>query len=370
MTAVLSRDEFVFPSFWKLQALGWLGLFVLELLGLLPEVVRQPSKAWDATVVVGLLFLGSCLLRPVCRYLRKHFSPWLRLELVAFLCSAVVGAAASALGLVGIWYARGMHRIVWVDLTRTVIAGIVLLFFWCTLYFSIKQWQQSLQERERLLLAEANARAARLGALRYQLNPHFLFNSLNAVITLMQEDVTAAAEMLVQISGLLRTSLDDGLRLEVPLSQEMIFTERYLGIERVRLGERLQVDVEVHPDTLDAMVPTLLLQPLVENAVRHGVAPSVKGGRVAIRSELSDSRLRLIISNTGMRNSDAVVRRGRASNGIGLANTIERLRGLYGDDHSLGLQWPDEGGCEVTIELPFRTTYTDLQVSHARLDRG
>jgi len=354
----------LFPSFWKLQAVGWLGLYTLALLGLLPDLMQQPGKACDLTMLMAGWFLGSCLLRPICRSLRKRISPWLLLELSAFGCSATVGAAASALGLAGMWYARGMHRIVWVDLTSNATRGIVVLFFWCTLYFSIKQWQQSVLERERLLRAEADARAARLDALRHQLNPHFLFNSLNAVVTLMHEDATAAAEMLVQISDLLRTSLDDGLRLEVPLSQEMILTERYLAIERVRLGERLRVDVEIQAEALHAAVPSLLLQPLVENAVRHGVAPSgIKGGRIAIRGERRDSRLRLTISNTGTSSRDAFVQRRRTSNGIGLANTIERLRGLYGDDHSLGLQWPDGGGCEVTIELPFRTTFTDLQVS-------
>lgn len=363
MSVVLNRDNLVFPSFWKLQAIGWLGLYVLALLGQLPDLVQQPSKAWDITVLFAAWFLASCLLQPICRSLRKRFAPWLLQELSAFGCSAVVGTAASALALTCVWYVRGMHRVNWVDLTSNCMRGIVLLFFWCTLYFSIKQWQQSVQERERLLRAETEARAARLSALRYQLNPHFLFNSMNAVVTLIQEeDVAAAIEMLVQISDLLRTSLDDGLRLEVPLSQEMIFTERYLEIERVRLGERLRVDVEIPPETLEAVVPSLLLQPLVENAVRHGVAPAVEGGRVAIRSELREERLRLVIRNTGMRPGDAAAQRSRASNGIGLANTIERLRGLYGDDHSLVLQWPEEGGCEVTIELPFRRTFTDLRV--------
>jgi hypothetical protein len=363
MAAMLNRDEIVSPSFWQLQAIGWLGLYVLTLLGLLPDLLQQPSKVGDTSAVVALLFFASCLLRPICRSLRRHSHAWLLFEIRAFACSVVLGTGASALALIGVWYVRGMGPAALVDLTSNCMRGSVLLFFWCTLYFSIKQWQQSIRERERLLRAEADARTARLGALRYQLNPHFLFNSLNAVVTLMEEqDVTAATEMLVQISELLRTSLDDGLRLEVPLFQEMIFTERYLAIEQVRLGERLRVDVEIQPETRHAVVPSLLLQPLVENAVRHGVAPAVKAGTVAIRSELRDARLRLVISNTGMRGGNAAAPRSRASNGIGLANTIERLRGLYGDNHSLVLRWPEEGGCEVTIELPLRMTATDLQV--------
>jgi two-component system, LytTR family, sensor kinase len=360
--AVLNRDAAVFPSFWRLQSAGWLGLYVLALLGLLPDLIRQPDKTWDTTVMIAMWFLASCVLRPVCRYLRRRSQAWMYLEPRAFACSMVMGTAVSAVGLIGIWYVRGMHQVAWVDLTNNCMRGSLALFFWCTMYFSVKQWQQLMQERERLLRAEADARAARLNALRYQLNPHFLFNSLNAVVTLIQErDVAAATEMLVQISDVLRTSLDDGLRLEVPLSQEMTFTRRYLAIEQVRLGERLRVDVELQPETLDAAVPSLLLQPLVENAVRHGVAPLVEGGTLAIRSERRETQLRLTIRNSGARTGDTAVQRRRTSGGIGLANTIERLRGLYGDDHSFVLQWPEEGGCEVTIELPYRNTATELQ---------
>jgi two-component system, LytTR family, sensor kinase len=165
----------------------------------------------------------------------------------------------------------------------------------------------------------------------------------------------------VQISDLLRTSLDDGLQLEVPLFQEMIFTERYLAIEQVRLGDRLRVALEISPETQNAMVPSLLLQPLVENAVRHGIAPSVRGGDITIRSTRHDMRLRLVVKNTGARGNDAARKRDRSSNGIGLVNTIERLRGLYGDDQSILLQWPEEGGCEVTIELPFQLASTGIQ---------
>jgi two-component system sensor histidine kinase AlgZ len=138
---------------------------------------------------------------------------------------------------------------------------------------------------------------------------------------------------------------------EVTLSQEMAFTQRYLAIEQTRLGERLQVDLNIPSETLDALVPSMLLQPLVENAVRHGVVPLIKGGRITIASALHVDRLQIVIGNSGTRGGET---RNENGNGIGMRNTAERLKTLYGDDHSLTLQWPEGGGCQVMIELPFR----------------
>jgi two-component system sensor histidine kinase AlgZ len=138
---------------------------------------------------------------------------------------------------------------------------------------------------------------------------------------------------------------------EVTLSQEMAFTRRYLAIEQTRLGERLQLDLAIPSETLDALVPSMLLQPLVENAVRHGVVPLVQGGRITIASALRVDRLEIVIGNSGTRNGETQNQNG---NGIGLRNTIERLKALYGDDHRFTLQWPEAGGCQVIIDLPFR----------------
>jgi two-component system, LytTR family, sensor kinase len=239
----------------------------------------------------------------------------------------------------------------WNDLISNYLRYSILLFCWCNLYFSIKQWQRSIQEREGLARAEADAREARLSALRYQLNPHFLFNSLNAVSTLaVVGDVAAATRMLAQIADLLRATLDGKRPFEVPLSEEIAFTERYLAIEQTRLGHRLQVQLAIPAETLEAAVPSMLLQPLIENAVRHGIAPVVGGGRIAIRSTLRGQVLRVAIDNTGPRSA----RPRPTSGGIGLANTTERLRTLYGPNHRFELHWPETGGCSVLIEIPFR----------------
>jgi two-component system sensor histidine kinase AlgZ len=228
-----------------------------------------------------------------------------------------------------------------------------ILVVWCSLYFSIKAWQQSTQERERLLRAEAEAREAKLSALRYQLNPHFLFNALNAVSTLVLEDESlAATRMLAQIGDLLRTILDGETKLEIPLSEEIAFVEQYLSIEKTRLGSRLRTDVSIAPDTLDALVPSMLLQPLVENAVRHGVAPTIEGGYIDVASRLQDGNLHITVRNSGP--ADQPLREPDVPAGIGLRNTTERLETLYSGQHTFALEWLPLGGCQVVIELPFR----------------
>jgi len=336
-------------SFWQLQALGWVCFYVWSLLGSFPDLLRRSGTFRQDTVVVVLLFLGSCIIHPVCRWLLRRYPSWIAFELRAFAASVTIGAAAA---FVYELTQRGIHNMNVVNLAENSANFPFLLFSWSSLYFSIKQWHTSSQERERLLRAEADVREARLQALRYQLNPHFLFNSLNAVSTLVLDgEALAATKMLSQIGDFLRTSLNDQAAVEAPLSQEMAFTEQYIAIEKTRLAERLQVKLDISPDTLDAMVPGMLLQPLVENAVRHGVANVAEGGKIAIESGLHEGRLRISVSNSGRRGPG---NHGEGENGIGKRNISERLQTLYGNDHQFLLEWPESGGCVVTVELPIR----------------
>jgi LytS/YehU family sensor histidine kinase len=157
--------------------------------------------------------------------------------------------------------------------------------------------------------------------------------------------------MLAQIGDLLRTSLDSEVTAEVTLSQELAFTEGYLAIEQTRLGERLRIDIAVPLETRDALVPSMLLQPLIENAVRYGVAPLTEGGWIAIESALNANRLRIVVGNSGRRGEGEQKKIG---NGVGLGNTAERLKTLYGTDFVFSIGRPEAGGCEVVLELPFR----------------
>ncbi len=338
-----------FPSYWQLQGMGWGCFYLVGLLGSIPDIFRRPGALYGQAVAYIFMFLGSCALHPICRSLLRRSPSWLAFAWRAAAWSMIWGiivALSKALALVGI------HKMDWSSLAGTPVQYAFVLFLWCSVYLSIKQWQQSVQERERLLRAETEAREARLSALRYQLNPHFLFNSLNAVSTLVLDgNAPAATQMLAQIGELLRTSLDNEVMQEVALSQEMVFTKQYLAIEQTRLGDRLQVDLAIHSETLDALVPSMLLQPLVENAVRHGVVPLLEGGRIAIESGLHEGRLRIVIRNSGRQGSE---KQNEPGNGIGLSNTTERLKTLYGTNHKVSLEWPQAGGCEVTMELPFR----------------
>jgi len=349
MLVMASGNPVQFPSFWRLQTIGWGCLYVLVLVAGIPDLLQKPGTLRESTLAVVFMFLGSFVLHPICRWLLRRSPSWLAFELRAFVWSLVVGTICAIAAELTVLAFRKMD---WPDLAGNSVQFSVVLFLWCSLYFSIKQWQQSTQERERLLRAETEAREARLSALRYQLNPHFLFNSLNAVSTLVLDgNAPAATRMLAQIGELLRTSLDNEVMSEVTLSQEMAFTQRYLAIEQTRLGERLQVDLNIASDTLDALVPSMLLQPLVENAVRHGVVPLVKGGGITIASALQVDRLQIVVGNSATQGGR---KQNENGNGIGLRNTAERLKTLYGDHHRFTLQWPEAGGCQVLIELPFR----------------
>jgi two-component system, LytTR family, sensor kinase len=356
---VWERDELGSPSFWPLQAFGWTGFYVLILLTVvLPS--HSKRELWNQTICWSTAFAASCLLRPMCRSLLRISRPWLALELRAFGLSVAAGAISTFLTYALKWRDTGS---VWADSLQDWLQLAVVLFLWCTLYFGIKQWQQSVRERERLVRAESEAREARLRALRYQLNPHFLFNSLNAASTLvLQGKATAATRMLSQIGELLRTTLDSDASAEIPLSQELAFVEQYLAIEQTRLGDRLRIRTEISKETVDAIVPSMLLQPLVENAVRHGVSTLIEGGTIAIESRSRGNRLLITIKNSGPQTNGDSGQNG-SSKGIGLANTAERLKTLYGDNQRFSLQSAEKGGYEVTIEIPFRKTVPGIEVA-------
>ena len=343
-------------SFWLFQTVGWGCFFLTNLLGSIPGLLSGKYTLREETVPAVWMFLGSCALHPVCRRLLRESHSWVAFELKAAGGSMVVSLfTACGTGLC----LQSFNNADWYSLVSYWVWSSFVLFMWCSLYFSIKQWQQSTEERQRLLRAETEVREARLLALRYQLNPHFLFNSLNAVSTLILDgNAPAATRMLAQIGDLLRSSLDTEIKSEVTLSQEMEFTEKYLAIEQTRLGERLKFEMAIPLETRDILVPSMLLQPLVENAVRYGVAPLVEGGWLEINSTLHDNRLRIVIGNSGRSDQNEQKEKGI---GIGLGNTAERLRTLYGTDFEFSLRWPDCGGCEVVVELPLRRAETSQE---------
>lgn len=191
---------------------------------------------------------------------------------------------------------------------------------------------------------------ARLAALRMELNPHFLYNALNTVSSLVQRgERDAATTMLARLSELLRRTLDQHLDHEVPIEQELDLLEHYLAIERVRFADRLEVAIDVEPAAHGALVPTFMLQPLVENAIRHGVTAVRGPARIDIRAGVHDGQLRIEVADSGPGFRDSA-----SAPGIGLGNTQRRLAALYGNAASLAQRTRDAGGAAVVLHLPLR----------------
>lgn len=212
-----------------------------------------------------------------------------------------------------------------------------------------RRYQDGLVRQSRL---EAQLAGAQLQALKMQLHPHFLFNTLNAISELIHENPAAAERMIARLSEFLRLTLDQGGVTEVSLAQELDFLRRYLEIEKVRFEDRLQVDFQVDPAALPAAVPNFLLQPLIENALRHGVSRKAGSGHVVIACNRVNGLLHVAVMDNGPGLDADPARRQKL--GIGLGNTRERLERLYGREHRLELGNGKLGGCQVTVEIPFR----------------
>jgi two-component system, LytTR family, sensor kinase len=192
---------------------------------------------------------------------------------------------------------------------------------------------------------------AQLDALRHQIEPHFLFNSLNAVAGLVREGRNDdAVSTIAGLSDFLRRVLEDSTRQQVPLSEEMEFAQRYLDIQKVRFVERLQLSVDVPQELLLAQVPPLILQPIVENAIKHGIAKRAQGGAIRIAASRSNGRLTLSVYNDG---PGLPANGEKARDGIGISNMRTRLQSLYGDEFELSMQNRDPDGVEVSVSLPF-----------------
>jgi two-component sensor histidine kinase len=215
------------------------------------------------------------------------------------------------------------------------------------------------REAERTLRAsrlEGELARARLQTLRMQLHPHFLFNALHAVSELIHRDPRAADNMVSRLGDMLRATLESDDKDEVPLRRELELLERYLDIERVRFRDRLEVSIEIAPECLDAAVPSLILQPLVENAIHHGIASRPGASRVEIRAERAGASLLLRVSDDGRGlGAEAPA----PSAGIGLSNSRARLAQLYGQRQRLELQNGDGGGLEVILEIPYAALSED-----------
>ena len=361
-------------AFWQLQAAGWGGAMVLR--GLSSLANAQPLSSLVLVLIASITgFSLSLILAVVYRALMT------RAPLITWGVTALVLALAVSLyAFIDSWvfslylpgeeanFAQLFLGVFYLDLT--------LLGAWSALYYAINFFLQVEEQNDQLLRLEAQATSAQLAMLRYQLNPHFLFNTLNSISTLVLLKQTEPANaMLSRLSSFMRYTLINEPTGRVTVAQEIETLKLYLDIERMRFEDRLRTEFRIDEATCDALLPSLLLQPLVENAIKYAVTPLEEGAQITVAAQLVGSRLRITVSDTGpgLQNApdanrlaaidiDALSIGGSIvgsggddllSTGVGLANIRDRLAQAYGEQHRFEIQDAPEGGFAVVIELPF-----------------
>lgn len=240
-----------------------------------------------------------------------------------------------------------------VSFVESHTGSITVMLAWSALYFAIKSYRVFQEVRESALASAAQAHEAQLKMLRYQLNPHFLFNTLNAISTLILEQNTELANrMVTKLSSFLRYSLDNDPMQRITLAQEIKALELYLDIEKVRFEDRLCLQLDIEEQAKDALIPSLLLQPLIENAVKYGIARAEGGGKLVISAKVfaGDLLLELSDDGPGVELVDGAIPN---ANGVGLRNTRERLATIYGAAHSIRLSNTEPHGLTIHIRIPY-----------------
>ena len=341
-----------------------LGLLYAGHLCLIYARSKQPV-IWTAAISWALIFWYSwAILSPLILRLARRF-PLERQQLfrgllihlpVSFLFALLHQVMAAALNWL-LDLATGKPSRFTTQLLGTVFSVFLLMgvvIYWMILFAShALDYQRRYREEElRASRLETELAQAELQALMMQLHPHFLFNTLHAISALIHKSPEAADQMIARLSDLLRITLENIGAQEVSLKQELEFLEKYLEIEQTRFQDRLSVQMRVGPETLDARVPHLVLQPLVENAIRHGIATRATAGKVEISASRANGMLRLEVRDDGP--GLPVGKAAAFKEGIGLANTRARIKQMYGDAYSFELRNATDGGLMVKIAIPFR----------------
>ncbi|MBL4858820.1 MAG: histidine kinase [Erythrobacter sp.] len=348
-------------AFWNLQLAGWGGTAVLRAMSAFAG--GQPLEFFFVILIAMITgFSISLILSVVYAYLirQRPLVTWggtavalaIAVSVYSFIDSWVLGLTGSSGDSD---FVRIFIGIYFFDLT--------LLGAWSALYYAINFFLQVEQQADRLERLEAQATSAQLAMLRYQLNPHFLFNTLNSISTLVLLKQTEPANaMLTRLSSFLRHTLVTQPGGKVTVAQEVETLKLYLEIERMRFEERLQTDFRVEENAAKAQIPSMLLQPLIENAIKYGVSPQEEGAEISLLAQIVGPRLRITVSDTGpgvdvVGTSDDLpavmaTHKRRDSTGGGLANIRDRLAQAYGDDHRFEIRSPESGGFTVLIEIP------------------
>lgn len=342
----LGGGRVAWSELFAVNALDWIvWALLLPIIAVLGRRIRLDGGGQRLLRLVGwlLLAIGFCAVQGILTGLTIRFTnPQL------FGMAPPAGVAQRPLA---------PFLLMWAVATSTfnlLIFGMTAGAFHAFLYY------RDLRARQ-LRDTELQGRLARaeLNVLRMQLQPHFLFNALHTVSSLMVTDVPTAQRVVSALGDLLRSSLDHTARQEIPLREELAFVQRYLEIQRARFRQRLRVKVDVTDDLGDALVPSLVLQPLVENAIRHGIEPEADGGQIWISAERSGDAVVLSVANDGIPNDTGIARQRGESPGVGLTNAAARLAQLYGPSHCLRAAWEayGSGGDRFVVELsvPYHT---------------
>ncbi|MET1257097.1 sensor histidine kinase [Aliikangiella maris] len=339
-------------QFYLLNLIGWAGYCLSGYVG---------AFYWDKPInyywvlfvdsVLGLII--SFLLRPVYRAV-WNTSPFTRITTVifaAYLCALLWVIPHNLF----YWefYKHGYRPEKWTGYFWGLLNIYYIFICWSCLYFGIKFYRGMQEASQRALKASSLAHEAQLKMLRYQLNPHFLFNTLNAISTLILEKHTERAnEMVSRLSNFLRYSLDNDPMQKVTLEQEVTTLRFYLGIEKVRFEERLEVLFDIDAQAEKALIPSLILQPLVENSIKYAIAKSEQGGTISLRAKIFANELLLELTDNGpgVKLVNGELPKGR---GVGVKNTRERLNEIYNSKHSFTISNITPQGLQINIRLPF-----------------
>lgn len=356
MAAIDLADQPFFANkdraFWNLQMAGWGGAMVLrgasgiangQSLDFILPVLVSTVTGYSISLVLSVIYAAVID--------RRSALTW-------GTTVVVLGVAAVLYAFIDAWVFLTVRDAEEVSFTTLLLGSFyidfTLLAAWSALYYGINFYLRAEEQADQLLRLEAQATSAQLTMLRYQLNPHFLFNTLNSISTLvLLKETEAANAMLSRLSSFLRFTLVNEASAMVTVEQEIETLKLYLDIEKMRFEERLRTDFQVDERAADGLVPSLLLQPLVENAVKYAVTPKEEGADITITVQRTGNRLRLTVADTGPgllpgREPEVL------STGVGMVNTRERLAQAFGDDHRFDVESRPGGGFEVRIDVPFR----------------
>jgi two-component sensor histidine kinase len=353
---VSASRNYVAPGrvFWLLQCAGW-GSLAAIYLGRSIAVEDLRSSLIEASGVALSGLMVTLIWREALRAIRTHFA-----RPVSFCIALGAGVVGGGFlwNALNCWALVPFSRTVDVSLDAQSLLGetwirATVLLAWSLLYISIKAWADLELTRERAVRAELAAQTARLRALQSQLQPHFIFNSLNAISTLVGDGRSTEARSAISLLGdFLRRTITMRDTPEISVAEELEFVRLYLELVELRFGDRLQSRIDADPETLSLLMPCLLLQPLVENAVRHGLLPRDSVGTIEIRVAATPSGVMVSVEDDGI----GLQRKPGFSGGIGLSNTATRLGDLYGSDAALTVEPRTGGGVRVEILLPRRMT--------------